>query len=83
MADIHRHFPKATLTADTMGEPLMIIVANDGCRIRDFIGSVELSERGEPYRKVLDRLLRQLVDGQKDGDVLSELGDDPGESAPH
>ena len=84
IADVKRHFPKATLAADTMGEPLMITVANQGCRVRDFISSADLSERGEPYRKLLDRLLRQLVDGQKDADLPTDHGGDyGGQGAPH
>ena len=84
IADIQRHFPKATLAADTMGEPLMITVANQGCRVRDFISSADLSERGEPYRKLLDRLLRQLVDGQAGDDPPPEHDDEyGGQGAPH
>ena len=66
VADIQRNFPAATVTADTATEPLMIVVAVGRSRVRDFIASADLTERGENYLKFLDRVLRQLVDGMPD-----------------
>lgn len=85
VSDIRRHYPKATITADTASEPLMIVVAADGGRVRDFIASADLTERGETYRKFLDRLLRQLVDGQKEADDShpGHGGDQGGQGARH
>jgi hypothetical protein len=79
VSDIQRNFPKARVTADAASEPLMIVVSADGGRVRDFISSADLTERGEPYRRFLDRLLRQLVDGQKEtGDSHPGHGGDEG-----
>ena len=81
VADVRRNFPKATVTADTASEPLMIVVNNQGCRARDFISSADLSQRGDVYLKFLDRLLRQLVDGDKEnGDTQPDHG---GQGAHH
>jgi hypothetical protein len=77
--DIRRNFPRATVTADTAGEPLMIVVAAGRSRVRDFIASGDLTERGETYRKFLDRVLRQLVDGQPGSGDSTEQGDDHGD----
>jgi hypothetical protein len=68
VADIRRNFPRATVTADSASEPLMIVVAAGRSRVRDFISSADLAERGETYLKFLDRLLRQLVDGEPDAE---------------
>jgi hypothetical protein len=75
VADVRRNFPRATVTADTASEPLMIIVAAGRTRVRDFISSADLTQRGDVYLKFLDRVLRQLVDGQVDtGDTQAGHG---------
>jgi hypothetical protein len=79
VADIQRNFPRASVSADTASEPLMVVVAVDRTRVRDFISSADLAERGETYLKFLDRLLRQLIDGQPaTGDAQPGHGDDQG-----
>ena len=84
VADVRRNYPKATVTADAASEPLMIVVTAAGSRVRDFIASADLTERGEVYRKFLDRLLRQLVDGEREGaDSNAEHGSDQGGEGVH
>ena len=84
VADVRRNFPKATVTADTASEPLMIVVTAGGSRVRDFIASADLTERGEVYRRFLDRLLRQLVDGEKESaESNPEHGSDEGGQGAH
>ena len=82
VADVQRNFPKATVTADTASEPLMIVVTAGRSRVRDFIASADLTERGEIYRKFLDRVLRQLVDGEE-ASSTSEYGTDEGGQGAH
>ena len=82
VADIQRNFPKATVTADTSSEPLIIVVTAGRSRVRDFIASADLTERGDTYLRFLDRVLRQLVDGQVDtGDT--QPGHGGGQGARH
>ena len=85
VADIQRNYPKATVTADAASEPLMIVVTAGRSRVRDFIASADLTERGEVYRKFLDRVLRQLVDGEEEsaGSKTEHGGDEGGQGAHH
>ena len=83
VADVRRNFPKATVTADTVSEPLLIVMTAGGSRVRDFIASADLTERGEVYRRFLDRLLRQLVDGEKEPSNPGHGSDEGGPSVHH
>ncbi len=83
VADVRRNFPKATVTADMAGEPLLIVVTAGRSRVRDFIASADLTERGEVYRKFLDRLLRQLVDGEEERPNPEHGSDQGGQGIHH
>jgi hypothetical protein len=83
VADVQRNFPKARVTADTASEPLLIAVTAGRSRVRDFIASADLTERGEVYRKFLDRVLRQLVDGEEESSQPEHGGHEGGQGAHH